>query len=156
MKRSFAAARPSITSAPASATRAEQRVEQPDQEQEERQPRRVEQRDHRRADQEAAQRADVAQRRQVLAAPPARASLREQRVEHVRAELAVERDAAGGEQRARTTSSSAIMREREPRAERQHDQRFLAAAGQHAVEHLQHVQRGHQQQQVDRQAEQPA
>ena len=99
VKRSFAAASTSISTRAGDRERAEQRMEQPDQDEEQRQPGRVEQRDHGIAHQEAAQRRHVAQAVQVLGAASAR-GLR-------RAGCAARPAPSGGRARCRTRRAAA-------------------------------------------------
>jgi hypothetical protein len=129
-------------------------MKEKDHQQEERQPGRVEERHQPHAAEERAQRIHVPQSVEIRgAAQPRR--LREQAVEHAWPEAAVERDPGRREQTRAQDVEQRHDEERHDRRDGQNEERLAAAAREHAIEHLQHVQRRNQQQQIDRQAEQP-
>jgi hypothetical protein len=131
---------------------AQHRVEQKNDEHEHRQPRRVEYRKQPLPAEKAAQQVYVAQPIQMRrAAEPRR--LREQPVQHPRPEPPVERHPGRHQQPPAQHLEERHHQQRDERRDREDEQRFLAAAGEHAIEHLQHVQRRREQEQVDRQAE---
>ena len=133
---------------------AEHRMEKENDEQEERQPRRIEERDQPGAAEERAHGVHVAQPVQVArAAEPGR--LREQPIEHARPERAIERRARHAQQPRANHVEERHDDERCHAADREIDERLLAAARQHPIEHLQHVDGRHEQKRIDREAEEP-
>ena len=129
-------------------------VKQGDDHQVDRQPRRVEQREDAGARQESAQRVHVAQAEAVVRCPRS-AGIRQQPRQHLRPELAIQRHPGAGQQPRTQQVEHHHDQQADKRADREHHQRLIATAGDDPVEHLQHVQRRHQQQQVDEEAEQP-
>jgi hypothetical protein len=129
-------------------------MKQQDDQQEERQPRRVEERKQPGSTAEGAKRVDVAQPVGML--PPIEpGGLGKQPLEHLRAKPPVERNARHHQQAGTQHVEQRHDEQRADRRQRQNQEGGLAAARQHAVEHLQHIQRRNQEQQVDSQAEHP-
>ncbi len=130
---------------------AEHRVHQPDDQDVERHPGCVEQRVDAGAGEQRAKLADVAQK---VAIRPARGrcGVAQHPFERGRRKAPVERT-AGPRQRARARRIHEIGKaERDDRQQAQHDEGLDAAACEHAVEHLQHVERRCEQREVQHQA----
>ena len=126
------------------------RVQREDHQQVDRQPRCVEQRVHGRAGKKAAHAGDVRQSRALgHGAAPSR-SLQRRRQRLGRQSLVDAAPSAGQQQAARAIHAEG-QPQRQQREQPQHHQGFDTAAGKHPVKHLQHVDRGHDEREVEQQ-----
>ena len=108
------------------------------------QPRRIEERKDAVAGEEAAQRGDVAQSIDVFGAAGA-CRIGEQAVEYARTEHRIHGYAGCGKEACAQPVEQRHHCQRPAGGQCQHDQRFVAAAADDAIEHLQHVQRRYEQ-----------